>query len=136
MEFWYCYLVFIFLGVLVFSPEVAVNAHPGTGSGNELRITNWCPFPVWPGVSSDFGSEIIENGGFELQPTITRTFEVSPNWSGTIWGRTGCTLSNDKCVFVCDSGDCGLGLCCRSKLLQTNSSRTICFSSLIFFLFM
>jgi hypothetical protein len=113
---------------LIYYPAV-VNCRfiPGPGcncrspiSSNELRISNRCPFTVWPGIVSYAGSPVFANGGFELLPFSTEVFQIPSGipWSGKIWGRTGCQFSKDGCTFTCETGDCGQGLCCRSNFLN------------------
>jgi len=67
-----------------------------------FRITNNCPFTVWPGIQGNPGHEHLENGGFSLGPYRTHLVISSRNWTGRIWGRTNCN-SKGKC----ETGDCG-----------------------------
>lgn len=99
-----------------FSPFVV--AFPVTDTNvltsNELILINWCPVTIWPGILNAAESETLENGGFELLPTLSKTVKVPGHWKGEIWGRTGCLWSKDVGSLVCDTGDCGVGISCAS----------------------
>ncbi|XP_001942572.1 thaumatin-like protein 1b [Acyrthosiphon pisum] len=73
-----------------------------------FRITNNCPFTVWPGIQGNPGHEHLENGGFSLSPYKTHLVISSRNWTGRIWGRTKCN-SKGKC----ETGDCGNKIQCN-----------------------
>lgn len=67
-----------------------------------IRVTNNCPFTVWPGIQGNTGQQHLENGGFSVDAYKTH-FILSPRtWAGRIWGRTNCD-SEGKC----ETGDCG-----------------------------
>ncbi|KAF5774413.1 putative Thaumatin family [Helianthus annuus] len=77
---------------------------PGA-SRNTITVVNDCGFTVWPGIS---GSPLPSITGFELTAGNSRSFETPENWSGRLWGRTGCTF-NGLGHGSCKTGDCGSG---------------------------
>ncbi|XP_022182915.1 thaumatin-like protein 1 [Myzus persicae] len=76
-----------------------------------LRVTNNCPFTVWPGVQGDPGQQHLENGGFMLGAYKTHFILSSRTWAGRIWGRTNCD-SQGKC----ETGDCDNKIQCNGTL--------------------
>ncbi|GJV10026.1 G-type lectin S-receptor-like serine/threonine-protein kinase [Tanacetum coccineum] len=80
-------------------------------SGTTITIVNDCGFSVWPGISS---SPFLNITGFELKKDTRHTFEVLGNWTGSIWGRTGCTF-NESGHGSCITGDCGGEIECNGR---------------------
>ncbi|KAI5079982.1 hypothetical protein GOP47_0005461 [Adiantum capillus-veneris] len=78
----------------------------------KFTIANGCSYPVWPGILSNAGSTLLGNGGFELAPGQSASIQVSPGWSGRLWGRTECKFSASG-TGTCASGDCGGKLQCQ-----------------------
>ncbi|GKF54121.1 thaumatin-like protein 1, partial [Tanacetum coccineum] len=75
-------------------------------SGTTITIVNDCGSTVWPGISGNLDVNIT---GFELKKGTSRSFQApGNNWSGHIWGRTGCDL-NKSGSWSCATGDCGTG---------------------------
>ncbi|GKB21033.1 G-type lectin S-receptor-like serine/threonine-protein kinase, partial [Tanacetum coccineum] len=75
-------------------------------SGSSITIVNDCGFTVWPGISGNLDVNIT---GFELTKGTSRSFQVpGNNWSGHIWGRTGCDF-NKSGSWSCATGDCDTG---------------------------
>ncbi|XP_045187765.1 uncharacterized protein LOC123545507 [Mercenaria mercenaria] len=72
----------------------------GACAAHQLHITNRCSHTVWVGI---LGNSIPDGGGYELRAGASRTTNVPNNWSGRVWGRTGCHGSR------CETGDCGGG---------------------------
>ncbi|KAI3703555.1 hypothetical protein L1987_73711 [Smallanthus sonchifolius] len=60
-------------------------------------------FTVWPGISP-----VLIITGFELTGGNSRSFQLPDDWSGSLWGRTGCTF-NGSGHGSCKIGDCGSG---------------------------
>ena len=73
-------------------------------------ISNSCGYTVWPGVLSS--TQILESGGFTLEPGQVLSMEVPAGWSGRLWGRTGCTFNSDG-IGSCVTGDCDGKLQCN-----------------------
>ncbi|KAI3828623.1 hypothetical protein L1987_02730 [Smallanthus sonchifolius] len=74
-------------------------------SGTTITVVNDCGFTVWPGIS---GSPVFDITGFELTEGNSHSFQTPANWSGRLWGRTGCTF-NGSGHGSCKIGDCGSG---------------------------
>jgi beta-mannosidase len=83
-----------------------------------LLVTNNCPEPIWPGISTQSG-EGPKLNGFMLETGRTYNQTVSEDWQGRVWGRTNCsfndagTASADGSSKACKSGDCNGILNCR-----------------------
>lgn len=69
---------------------------------NQIKITNNCPFTIWPGIQGYPGNNHPANGGFELGKYKSRTLFVDDKWGGRIFGSTKCDASGD-----CQTADCG-----------------------------
>ncbi|GKF67950.1 G-type lectin S-receptor-like serine/threonine-protein kinase, partial [Tanacetum coccineum] len=80
-------------------------------SGTKITIVNDCGFTVWPGISS---SPVLNVTGFELAKGTSQDFQVPGNWSGSIWGRTGCTFDGSG-HGSCVTGDCGGKMECNGR---------------------
>nr|GEX42350.1 G-type lectin S-receptor-like serine/threonine-protein kinase At1g67520 [Tanacetum cinerariifolium] len=80
-------------------------------SGTKITIVNDCGFTVWPGISS---SPVLNVTGFELANGTSQDFQVPGNWSGSIWGRTGCTFDGSG-HGSCVTGDCGGEMECNGR---------------------
>ncbi|XP_037403796.1 PR5-like receptor kinase [Triticum dicoccoides] len=75
-----------------------------TSEAATLRITNQCPYTVWPAV--------VPGGGQQLDPGEAWVLNVpAGNTSGRIWARTGCTVHGEGNVS-CQTGDCSGLLAC------------------------
>lgn len=74
-----------------------------------LSITNNCPFPIWPGLLSNAGTEPLSATGFLLNSGESRPLEAPSSWSGRLWGRTLCSDDPSTGRFSCASADCGSG---------------------------
>ncbi|XP_044001609.1 pathogenesis-related thaumatin-like protein 3.5 [Aphidius gifuensis] len=74
----------------------------GITHANRINIINNCPFTVWPGILGSPNFETPENGGFQLDAGQSREITTQEQWSGRMWGRTGCDESGH-----CVTGDCG-----------------------------
>ncbi|BES96962.1 Thaumatin family [Nesidiocoris tenuis] len=70
--------------------------------GNQIEISNNCPFTVWPGIQGNPDKGQPNDGGFELGAGQAQTVDVPGDWAGRFWGRTGCDDSGR-----CTTGDCG-----------------------------
>ncbi|KAI3692208.1 hypothetical protein L6452_32019 [Arctium lappa] len=93
----------------------------GGASGASFNVVNDCGFTVWPRILTRTNASVIT--GFELTKGTSRSFQSPANWSGTIWGRTGCTF-NGSGHGSCATGDCGTGeMECDGK--TTTSSATL-----------
>nr|UPH74559.1 thaumatin-like protein [Allium sativum]UPH74560.1 thaumatin-like protein [Allium sativum] len=71
-----------------------------------FRITNNCPYTVWPGLLSGAGTAPLSTTGFTLPSGSSESISVPSGWSGRFWGRTLCTTSSNG-KFSCITGDCG-----------------------------
>jgi hypothetical protein len=91
-----------------------------------LIVTNNCGDTLWPGIATQ-GGDGPESGGFELAPGATRSLTVGPTWSGRVWGRTNCTVSND--TATCQTGDCFGKLECEYGVSYTAPLRSCSLSS-------
>lgn len=77
-----------------------------------FTLLNKCKHPVWPGIQPSAGKPVLANGGFQLRPLHAMSIVPTPEWSGRIWGRHGCSFdSNGK--GLCATGDCGGQLSCN-----------------------
>ncbi|RLM97848.1 hypothetical protein C2845_PM06G34840 [Panicum miliaceum] len=91
--------IFLLLVLVVVAPTA------GGASAATFRVTNMCPFPVWPAA-------IPSGGGTLLQPDQTWVFTVPAGTkAGRIWGRTGCRFVGD--YGQCVTGDCAGALRCK-----------------------
>ncbi|XP_077210903.1 pathogenesis-related thaumatin-like protein 3.5 [Tasmannia lanceolata] len=79
-----------------------------------FMLHNNCKNPVWPGFHSAVGKPLLGNGGFKLKPGQKVRISVPKDWSGRLWGRSGCTF-NKKGLGTCVTGDCGGLLRCTSS---------------------
>ncbi len=81
-----------------------------------LIITNNCPETIYPGILSQSGIG-PGTGGFELSAGTGKTFSVSENWQGRVWGRTNCSFNSYGTGSAsgrgpaCSTGDCGALSC-------------------------
>lgn len=73
-----------------------------TISAHQIKLTNNCPFTVWPGLLGNSGESTPQNGGLSLAQGAVHNFQVPNGWGGRIWGRTECDGSGH-----CVTGDCG-----------------------------
>ncbi|KAH7528133.1 hypothetical protein FEM48_Zijuj05G0039400 [Ziziphus jujuba var. spinosa] len=72
----------------------------------------------------------IQKSGFVLQPGQSNTISVPPSWSGSLWGRTQCSIE-DSGAFHCLIGDCGsdkIGCGGESDLLKPASTSIASFT--------
>ncbi|KAJ9111432.1 hypothetical protein QFC19_001201 [Naganishia cerealis] len=80
------------------------------GAVRKFTFVNKCPEPVWPGFQNSGGDKLTTSSGdarmgFSLESGSTKNVNVPNNWSGRVWGRTGCKLQGG--VFTCGTGNCG-----------------------------
>lgn len=77
-----------------------------------LIINNKCSETIWPGVLTQNGDGPPVKG-FELAAGSSKTFTVSENWQGRVWGRTNCSFDGGRqSSRPCGTGDCGTSLNC------------------------
>ncbi|KAL6521170.1 hypothetical protein OROGR_017739 [Orobanche gracilis] len=69
-----------------------------------FTVKNNCPYQIWPATVTGRGSTAPT--GFELSPQTSKTFDIPSPWSGRLFARFQCSVS-DK--FSCLSGDCSSG---------------------------
>jgi len=81
-----------------------------------LIISNFCGETIYPGLLTQSGVG-PGTGGFQLNANSTRSFSVSENWQGRVWGRTNCTF-NSGGTGQCGTGDCGGILNCRGTVSE------------------
>ncbi|XP_043707795.1 pathogenesis-related thaumatin-like protein 3.5 [Telopea speciosissima] len=77
-------------------------------SARVFTITNKCTETVWPGI---FPGDNFGGGGFELKSGQSQVITAPVNWSGRIWGRTGCKFDTNG-DGTCQTGSCGTTLKC------------------------
>ncbi|KAK4348985.1 hypothetical protein RND71_031740 [Anisodus tanguticus] len=75
--------------------------------GATLNLINRCDYNVWPGILANAGSDKLDSTGFMLAPGDSRVFQAPQQWSGRIWGRTGCNFDANTGQGNCATGDCG-----------------------------
>ncbi|XP_060199847.1 thaumatin-like protein 1 isoform X2 [Lycium barbarum] len=75
--------------------------------GATLNLINRCDYNVWPGILSNAGTDKLDSTGFMLAPGDSRVFQAPQQWSGRIWGRTGCNFDPNIGQGNCATGDCG-----------------------------
>ncbi|KAI5004035.1 hypothetical protein ZWY2020_031278 [Hordeum vulgare] len=79
---------------------------PATAAKTTLKITNRCPYTVWPAA-------MPVGGGMQLDPGKTWTLDVPDNTKGgRVWARTGCSFDSDD-KGSCQTGDCDGVLICK-----------------------
>nr|XP_016468246.1 PREDICTED: pathogenesis-related protein 5-like isoform X1 [Nicotiana tabacum] len=76
-------------------------------SGASFNLINRCDYNVWPGILANAGSQKLDSTGFMLAPGDSRVFQAPQEWSGRIWGRTGCNFDGNTGQGNCATGDCG-----------------------------
>ncbi|KAK9067851.1 hypothetical protein SSX86_011962 [Deinandra increscens subsp. villosa] len=82
-------------------------------SGTTITVVNGCGFTVWPAIYSSH--VMVTTTGFELTEGSSHSFQAPKNWSGILWGRTGCTF-NESGHGSCKIGDCGSDeMACNGK---------------------
>lgn len=85
-------------------------------SGTQLVVTNTCESTIWPGLLTQSGNGPPVNG-FALTSGGQRTFTVSENWQGRIWGRTNCSFNGAGTSSTpCGTGHCGDGISCTGTV--------------------
>lgn len=78
----------------------------------DLTVVNNCPFPLWPAIQPNSGSDVLEGGGFFLPSLSHHTFPAPTRpWSGRIWARTSC-VGGAGGSLSCATGDCGGRFAC------------------------
>ncbi|XP_057873383.2 osmotin-like protein isoform X2 [Cryptomeria japonica] len=75
-----------------------------------VSVVNNCSFNIWPGVQPRAGYPVLALGGFSLKPNQIKSFNVTKQWEGHIWGRTGCNFTQ---LNACLTGDCNGKLHCN-----------------------
>ncbi|CAM8971373.1 unnamed protein product [Rhodiola kirilowii] len=76
----------------------------------KFTIQNNCSYTIWPATLGGNGQ--LSSTGFQLAPNASQTLNVPSNWSGRIWGRTGCATDKTTGKFTCQTADCGGNLQC------------------------
>jgi hypothetical protein len=101
-------------------PRPARSGPPTKRDGSlPLVISNLCDSTIWPGIGTQAGTG-AGTGGFELASGDSRSFMVSADWQGRVWGRTNCSFNvagNGPANIMnggaaCYTGDCGGVLDC------------------------
>ncbi|KAH7528132.1 hypothetical protein FEM48_Zijuj05G0039300 [Ziziphus jujuba var. spinosa] len=69
-------------------------------------MKNHCDDPVWPVATSNAGTPSLLPTSLVLQPGQSDTISLPPSWSGSIWGRIGCSIE-DSDAFHCLTAGCG-----------------------------
>lgn len=75
--------------------------------GTTFNLINRCDYNVWPGILPNAGSDKLDSTGFMLAPGDSRVSQAPQEWSGRIWGRTGCNFDANTGQGKCATGDCG-----------------------------
>lgn len=84
--------------------------------GTTFNLINRCDYNVWPGILANAGSDKLDSTGFILAPGDSRVFQPPQQWSGRIWGRTGCNFDPNTGQGNCATGDC------RSNQMECNGA--------------
>lgn len=106
--------------VFLTSPASGQLPHPRDTSV-PLRVTNYCPEPIWPAILTQNGIG-PESTGFELAPGASNPQTVSGDWRGRVWGRTNCSFpsaggpASGQGGSACQTGDCGMFLECQGSV--------------------
>lgn len=79
-----------------------------------FTITNNCPDTIWPGTLAGSGRPQLPTTGFRLDSGQSARIPPTPEWSGRIWARTGCTF-DELGAGTCQTGDCGGRLECNGN---------------------
>lgn len=81
-------------------------------SGTQLVVRNSCESTIWPGLLTQSGNGPGTNG-FALSSGTQRSFIVSEDWQGRVWGRTNCSFNGGGTSSTpCGTGDCGNTISC------------------------
>ncbi|KAM3304520.1 thaumatin-like protein 1 [Capsicum chacoense] len=75
--------------------------------GTTFTLINRCDYNVWPGILPNADSQKLDSTGFMLGPGDSRVFQPPQQWSGRIWGRTGCNFDPSTGLGNCATADCG-----------------------------
>ncbi|CAK9138465.1 unnamed protein product [Ilex paraguariensis] len=73
-----------------------------------FTIINDCKETIWPAI---IPGENFSGGGFVLKPSQSIVLTAPINWSGRLWGRTGCNFDSNG-NGTCQTGNCGTSLKC------------------------
>lgn len=68
---------------------------------HRFNFINSCSETVWVGALGNPGKMIPFNGGWQLNPSESKSTELPDHWAGRFWGRTNCVDGH------CETGDCG-----------------------------
>lgn len=77
-------------------------------SNKTFTLVNYCKETIWPGITR---SDNNSGNGFTLKPGESTIYTAPSNWSGRIWGRTGCNFDNNG-NGKCQTGSCGTNINC------------------------
>ncbi|XP_057851211.1 pathogenesis-related thaumatin-like protein 3.5 [Cryptomeria japonica] len=99
--------------LIVIATAMVLTTFSGGAKGTVFRVENNCDETVWPGIlPGNTSSEDGEQGGFTLKRGEWKELHPPPNWSGRLWGRTGCKFDSGG-QGSCETGDCGNVLQCN-----------------------
>ncbi|WZZ69352.1 hypothetical protein YC2023_080722 [Brassica napus] len=94
-----------------------------------FTIVNSCDQTIWPAITP---GENFSGGGFKLKPGHSIVFKAPVDWSGRIWGRTGCKFDKTG-TGSCETGSCGSNLKCSTSGKQPASLAEFTLSSVDFY---
>jgi hypothetical protein len=89
------------------TPAPEPDGAPGSASPGgpvTLQVVNGCSQTIWLGTLSSGGT--LGQVEPQLAAGASTQLTASADWSGRLWGRTGCSF-DDAGVGTCDTGDCG-----------------------------
>jgi hypothetical protein len=95
-------------------PSADAPAEPPVTGALRLRVSNRCAAPVWLGALSAKGSVTGLSGDGALPQGAQIDLTVTPDWSGRVWGRTGCAFDAAG-KGSCATGDCGGQAACNGS---------------------
>ncbi|KAL0808045.1 hypothetical protein Bca101_100537 [Brassica carinata] len=98
-------------------------------SARVFTIVNSCDQTIWPAITP---GENFSGGGFKLKPGHSIVFKAPVDWSGRIWGRTGCKFDKTG-TGSCETGSCGSNLKCSTSGKQPASLAEFTLSSVDFY---
>jgi hypothetical protein len=85
----------------------------GTKDGQRsITFINGCQQTIWVAIQTQRGAPPARSG-VQIDPGQTQMVQMSNDWAGRFWGRTGCNFGGGG-QGSCETGDCPGGLDCAA----------------------
>src|ERR1700759_5432614 len=105
-----------FLNAGVYFAALVFMLCAGGAAAAEFTVVNKCSYTVYPGIFP----ATYQNGGWQMAPGTSGTFNLPSGRIGHIWGRTNITSASPA---QCSTGQCGgTGLQCAGTTDQAGTS--------------